>query len=78
MHHSYESLTPISIILPTMYTHTMKGGNYMKSKRGLASATKQTRQEVGHKGGVAYHTKRGLQAANQQTRIRVARAGGKA
>lgn len=49
-----------------------------KSKRGLASADKHTRKEVGRKGGMAHHTKRGLQAADQQTRIRVARAGGKA
>jgi hypothetical protein len=49
-----------------------------KSKRGLASASLQTRQDVGRKGGKAYHTKRGLQAADQQTRQRVARQGGRA
>jgi general stress protein YciG len=49
-----------------------------KSLRGLASASKQTRRDVGQKGGKAHHTKRGLQAADQQTRQRVARLGGKA
>lgn len=50
----------------------------VKSRRGLASASMQTRQEVGRKGGMAHHTKRGLQAADKQTRQRVAREGGKA
>ena len=49
-----------------------------KSKRGLASASPKTREEVGRKGGMAKHTKRGLQAADQQTRQRVAKAGGRA
>ncbi len=48
------------------------------SKRGLASASQKTREEVGRKGGLAKHTKRGLQAADQKTRQRVARKGGQA
>lgn len=49
-----------------------------KSKRGLASASAQTRSAVGRKGGKAFHIKRGLQAADAQTRHRVAKLGGKA
>ncbi|MBA3724273.1 MAG: hypothetical protein H0W89_05300 [Candidatus Levybacteria bacterium] len=58
----------------------MKGGteSMTTSKRGLASASQKTREEVGRKGGLAKHTKRGLQAADQKTRQRVARKGGQA
>lgn len=37
----------------------MADKNQGKSKRGLASADKQTREEVARKGGQAYHEKRG-------------------
>ena len=47
-------------------------------RRGLASASEETRQRVARKGGVAPHQKRGLAAANPETRLRVARAGGEA
>lgn len=54
-------------------THTTK------PKRGLASASKKTRQRVARMGGEAHHPKgRGLQNADKKTRQRVARAGGKA
>lgn len=46
------------------------------SKRGLASASEETRKEVGRKGGQAEHRERGLQAADKETRERVARKGG--
>lgn len=49
-----------------------------KSKRGLASASEETRRMVGQKGGKAKHSKRGLQAANAETRRRVAQMGGRA
>lgn len=47
-------------------------------RRGLASATEETRQRVARKGGIAPHQKRGLAAASPQTRSRVAKAGGQA
>jgi general stress protein YciG len=49
-----------------------------RSKRGLASASEETRKQVARKGGVAPHQKRGLAAANEETRARVAKAGGEA
>jgi len=49
-----------------------------RSKRGLASASEETRARVARGGGVAPHNIRGLAAANAETRIRVARAGGEA
>ena len=48
------------------------------SRRGLASASEETRQRVARKGGIAPHQKRGLAAANPETRMRVAKAGGEA
>lgn len=57
----------------------MANDNKQKSKRGLASASKKTRQRVARMGGEAAHPKgRGLQNADKATRQRVARAGGKA
>ena len=50
----------------------------LKSKRGLASASKLTRRRVAAAGGKAQHRLRGLQAASLQTRRRVAAMGGKA
>jgi hypothetical protein len=47
------------------------------SKRGLASADKQTRERVAQLGGKAPHNKRGLQAADQKTRVMVAQMGGR-
>lgn len=47
-----------------------------KSKRGLASASLETRLRVAKAGGDAPHDKRGLQAADEETRRRVAIAGG--
>jgi len=47
-------------------------------RRGLASASEETRQRVARKGGIAPHQKRGLAAANPETRMRVAKAGGEA
>jgi general stress protein YciG len=47
-------------------------------RRGLASASEETRQRVARKGGIAPHQKRGLAAANSDTRMRVAKAGGEA
>jgi hypothetical protein len=49
-----------------------------RSKRGLASATEETRQRVAKSGGDAAHRLRGLQAANAETRRAVAVKGGKA
>ncbi|MDQ3873229.1 MAG: general stress protein [Thermoproteota archaeon] len=48
------------------------------ARRGLASASEETRQRVARKGGIAPHNKRGLAAANPDTRLRVAKAGGEA
>jgi len=45
-------------------------------KRGLASATSETRERVAKAGGEAPHQKRGLQAADSDTRKAVARKGG--
>jgi hypothetical protein len=50
----------------------------MAGKRGLASASEETRKRVASKGGRAHHSKRGLQAADPATRSRVASMGGKA
>ena len=47
-------------------------------RRGLASASEETRQRVARKGGVAPHQKRGLAAASIETRARVAKQGGRA
>ena len=47
-------------------------------KRGLASASEETRLRVARKGGVSPHHIRGLAAANHETRSRVAKAGGEA
>lgn len=46
------------------------------SKRGLASASKETRERVAKAGGKASHETRGLQAASVETRREVARKGG--
>jgi general stress protein YciG len=48
------------------------------ARRGLASASEETRQRVARKGGIAPHQKRGLAAANPETRLKVAKAGGEA
>jgi general stress protein YciG len=45
-------------------------------KRGLASASNETRERVAKAGGEAPHEKRGLQAADTDTRQAVARKGG--
>ncbi|HEY9385653.1 MAG TPA: hypothetical protein VIP70_01330 [Nitrososphaeraceae archaeon] len=49
-----------------------------RPKRGLGSATEETRLRVAKKGGVAPHDVRGLAAADSYTRSRVAKAGGNA
>lgn len=49
-----------------------------QAKRGLASATGETRVRVAREGGVAPHNIRGLAAATSETRSRVAKAGGEA
>ena len=49
-----------------------------RARRGLASASEETRQRVARKGGIAPHRKRGLAAANPETRMRVAKASGEA
>jgi hypothetical protein len=46
------------------------------NKRGLASASNETRERVARAGGEAPHEKRGLQAADTETRQTVARKGG--
>ncbi|MDA4131325.1 MAG: hypothetical protein OK457_11190 [Thaumarchaeota archaeon] len=46
------------------------------NKRGLASASAETRERVAKAGGEAPHEKRGLQAAASETRQAVARKGG--
>ena len=46
------------------------------SKRGLASASDETRERVARAGGEAPHERRGLQAASSETRQAVARKGG--
>ena len=46
------------------------------SKRGLASASKETRERVARSGGGAPHDTRGLQGASNETREQVARKGG--
>ena len=48
------------------------------ARKGLASASEETRQRVARKGGIAPHQKRGLAVANPETRTRVAKAGGDA
>ena len=48
------------------------------TKRGLASASDETRLRVAKKGGVSPHNIRGLAAADPETRSRVAKAGGEA
>ncbi len=48
----------------------------IRKKRGLASASEETRIRVARSGGVAAHEKRGLQTADQETRMKVARQGG--
>jgi hypothetical protein len=45
-------------------------------KRGLASASDETRERVAKAGGDAPHDKRGLQAASEETRRAVAKKGG--
>lgn len=57
---------------------TNVGENFNKSKRGLASASEETRLRVAREGGIAPHQRRGLAAASEETRSRVARAGGDA
>ena len=47
-------------------------------RRGLASASEETRIRVAQKGGAAPHQKRGLAAASNETRTRVAKSGGQA
>ena len=46
------------------------------NKRGLASASGETRERVARAGGEAPHQRRGLQAASSETRQAVARKGG--
>jgi hypothetical protein len=46
------------------------------NKRGLASASDDTRERVARSGGEAPHEQRGLQAADLDTRREVARKGG--
>ncbi|HZT35955.1 MAG TPA: hypothetical protein VFA15_08540 [Nitrososphaera sp.] len=48
------------------------------ARRGLASASEETRIRVAKKGGIAPHQKRGLAAASIETRARVAKKGGEA
>ena len=50
----------------------------IKNKRGLASASAETRKQVAKMGGKAPHQSRGLQAASPETRREVARRGGRA
>ena len=45
-------------------------------KRGLASASEETKERVAMAGGNALHEKRGLQAAPPDVRIAIARKGG--
>jgi hypothetical protein len=45
-------------------------------KRGLGSASAETRERVARAGGTAFHQKRGLQASDSFTRRSVARRGG--
>lgn len=40
--------------------------NEAKSKRGLASASKKTRQAVARMGGSAYHAKRGQKGSDSK------------
>ncbi len=47
-----------------------------QNKRGLASASEETRERVAKAGGQAHHQKRGLQAALPEIRQAVARKGG--
>lgn len=46
------------------------------NKRGLGSASEDTRERVARAGGEAPHEQRGLQAADLETRREVARKGG--
>jgi hypothetical protein len=46
------------------------------SKRGLSSASDETRERVARAGGEAPHEKRGLQTASLETRHSVAKKGG--
>jgi hypothetical protein len=54
----------------------MASQQQQQSKRGLASASEETRERVARAGGEAPHEKRGLQAASSETRQNVARKGG--
>ncbi|HKZ62006.1 MAG TPA: hypothetical protein VJZ68_06290 [Nitrososphaera sp.] len=56
----------------------MSSADTGRARRGLASASEETRKRVARKGGIAPHQKRGLAAASPETRMRVATAGGEA
>ena len=45
----------------------METGETGRAKRGLASATEETRVRVAREGGIAPHNRRGLAAANFET-----------
>jgi hypothetical protein len=47
-----------------------------QSKRGLASASEETRERVAKSGGTAQHAIRGLQGSSPELRKAVARKGG--
>ncbi|MHB8565515.1 MAG: hypothetical protein ACYC7D_04485 [Nitrososphaerales archaeon] len=50
--------------------------NPARKKRGLASASRETRERVASSGGNAKHSIRGLQGASAEDRRSVARLGG--
>ena len=62
-------------------TQLMQGAMYQPneastSKRGLASASEETRERVAKSGGAAPHGIRGLQGSSPELRKAVARKGG--
>ena len=68
----------------TKYGHGTQGLKVFKllsqqqrvNKRGLASASEETKERVAKAGGDAPHSKRGLQTASPEIRQEVARKGG--
>ena len=60
-------------------TQLIQNGVYEEpspSKRGLASASEETRERVAKSGGTAPHSIRGLQGSSPELRKAVARKGG--
>lgn len=61
------------MIQDTMFEELREAGT---SKRGLASASEETRERVAKSGGTAPHDVRGLQGSSPELRRAIARKGG--